>query len=81
MSDATNGFRNRRQSLGIGIRDMATGVGIDAGLLSGLEDGSRDEYTLRFVERYDRCLKLLEALSEMELETARRRARTGHTFS
>ena len=70
-------LRGRRQDLGIGIRDMAAGLGIGLGRLLAMEDGSASEEEKTF---YRTWLSSIEGWSAGDRNNRLQRARAGRRF-
>ena len=70
-------LRGRRQDLGIGIRDMAAGLGIGLGRLLAMEDGSASEEEKTF---YRIWLSSIEGWSAGERYNQLKSARAGRRF-
>ena len=70
-------LRGRRQDLGIGARDMATGLGIGMGRLLGMEDGTATEEDKTF---YRTWLSRIEGWSARATYVELQRARSGGRF-
>jgi hypothetical protein len=73
----TANLRDRRQDLGIDIRDMAAGLGIGLGRLLAMEDGSASEEEKTF---YRTWLSSIEGWSAGERYTQLKSARAGRRF-
>jgi hypothetical protein len=70
-------LRGRRQNLGIGIRDMAAGLGIGLGRLLSMEDGTASEDDKTF---YRIWLSRIEGWSAGARHVELQRARNGSRF-
>ena len=70
-------LRGRRQDLGIGIRDMAAGLGIGLGRLVSMEDGTASEDDKTF---YRIWLSRIEGWSAGHRHLELQRARNGARF-
>jgi hypothetical protein len=70
-------LRGRRHDLGIGVRDMAAGLGIELGRLLAMEDGTATEEDQTF---YRTWLSRIEGWSAGERHIEMRRASGGGRF-
>jgi hypothetical protein len=70
-------LRGRRQDLGIGVRDMATGLGIGMGRLLSMEDGTASEEDQIF---YRTWLSRIEGWSAGERHIEMQRMSGGGRF-
>jgi|HubBroStandDraft_6_1064221.scaffolds.fasta_scaffold336210_2 hypothetical protein len=70
-------LRGRRQDLGIGVRDMAAGLGIELGRLLSMEDGTATEEDKTF---YRTWLSRIEGWSDGERHLQSRAASIGRRF-
>jgi hypothetical protein len=70
-------LRGRRQDLGIGVRDMAAGLGIELAHLLAMEDGTSTEEDQTF---YRTWLSRIEGWPPGEKHLQLRAARTGRRF-
>jgi hypothetical protein len=70
-------LRGRRQDLGIGVRDMAAGLGIELGRLLAMEDGRATEEEKTF---YQTWLSSIEGWSAGERYNQLRSASAGLRF-
>ena len=70
-------LRSRRHDLGIGVRDMAAGLGIGQGRLLSMEDGTASEEDKIF---YRTWLSRIEGWSAGERHIELRRASGGGRF-
>jgi hypothetical protein len=71
-------LRGRRHDLGIGVRDMAAGLGIRTGRLLSMEDGTATDEDKSF---YRTWLSRIEGWSSGEWHMKLGRARAGRRFS
>ena len=70
-------LRGRRYDLGIGVRDMAAGLGIGMGRLLAMEDGTATEEDKTF---YRTWLSRIEGWSAGERHLQIKHASAGHRF-
>ena len=70
-------LRGRRQDLGIGVRDMAAGLGIELGRLLAMEDGTATEEDQAF---YRTWLSSIEGWSAGERHHQLKSASAGVRF-
>jgi hypothetical protein len=70
-------LRGRRHDLGIGVRDMAAGLGIGTGRLLSMEDGTATDEDKTF---YRTWLSRIEGWSDGERHLQLRAASTGRRF-
>jgi hypothetical protein len=68
-------LRGRRHDLGIGVRDMAAGLGIGTGRLLSMEDGTATDEDKTF---YRTWLSRIEGWSAGERHLQLKGARAGH---
>jgi hypothetical protein len=70
-------LRGRRLDLGIGVRDMAAGLGVGLGRLLAMEDGTATDEDKTF---YRTWLSRIEGWSDGERHLQLRAASTGRRF-
>jgi hypothetical protein len=70
-------LRGRRHDLGIGVRDMAAGLGVGLGRLLAMEDGTSTDEDKTF---YRTWLSRIEGWSDGERHLQLRAASTGRRF-
>jgi hypothetical protein len=70
-------LRGRRHDLGIGVRDMAAGLGVGLGRLLAMEDGTATEEDKTF---YRTWLSRIEGWSAAERHTQLQRVSDGGRF-
>jgi hypothetical protein len=70
-------LRGRRHDLGIGVRDMAAGLGIGTGRLLSMEDGTATDEDKTF---YRTWLSRIEGWSAGERHHQLKGASAGHRF-